>query len=166
MDDQAIIALDVGLKRVGVAATDPAGLTAQPVGTWERRPHGLFLGKLSALAAERGAKAVVLGLPRRTDGKLGPEAQRVLALAHQIRSRLGLEALTSDERMTTAMADHAFDETNLPRRDRAAVIDQAAAVIILTGWLAGRARGAAAKTGADPARATGAGPAADPAGDR
>jgi putative Holliday junction resolvase len=139
MDERGIIALDVGLKRVGVAATDPAGLTAQPIGTWDRRPHGLFMERLAALAAERGAGTIVLGLPRRTDGRLGPEAQRVMALAHQIRSRLGLEVETSDERLTTAMADRTLRESGLSGPERGRVIDQAAAVIILAGWLDGRA---------------------------
>jgi putative Holliday junction resolvase len=128
--------LDVGLRRVGVAVTDPLGLTAQPVETIARKPHGLFLERLAALAAKFGAAKIVLGLPVRTDGSIGPEAQRILALAHEIRTRLGLETDTYDERLTTAMAWRALDESGVKAAGRQRVIDQAAAAIILTGYLA------------------------------
>jgi putative Holliday junction resolvase len=133
-----IIALDVGEKRVGVAATDPLGLTAQPLAVIQRKPHGLFLEAVSRMADERGAELIVLGLPRRSDGTMGPEAQRVLSLAHELRTRLGLSVDTYDERMTTAMADRVLDQAGLGHRERREVVDKTAAAIILGGYLAKR----------------------------
>ena len=130
-----IICLDVGKRRVGVAVSDPLGLTARPVSTIERKPHGLFLEKISELAKEFETKTVLLGLPRRTDGKIGPEAQAVLSLAHEIRSRLGLEVETFDERLTTVLANRQLTEAGLAGQSKRDVIDQAAAAIILTGYL-------------------------------
>jgi putative Holliday junction resolvase len=138
-----IICLDVGQTRVGVAVSDPLGLTAQPVETIPRKPHGLFLEKVAALAETYATKAIVLGLPRRTDGSIGPEAQRVLALAHELKTRLGLEVSTFDERLTTAMADRGLAEAGLKGEAKRQVIDQAAAAIILTGFLANLKRSAA-----------------------
>ncbi|MDR2386935.1 MAG: Holliday junction resolvase RuvX [Deltaproteobacteria bacterium] len=135
-----IVALDVGEKRVGVAATDALGLTAQPVTVLKRKPHGLFLEALKDLVKQREAAVVVLGLPKRSDGSLGPEAQRVLALAHELRSRFGFVVDTYDERLTTAMADRVFDQAGLGRQERLKSIDKMAATIILDGYLGFLAR--------------------------
>lgn len=130
-----IICLDVGKTRVGVAASDPLGLTAQPVETIARKPHGLFLAKIESLARELETRHVVLGLPRRTDGRLGPEAQAVLALAHELKTKLNLTVSTFDERLTTVMAERQLTEAGLKGEAKRSVIDQAAAAIILTGYL-------------------------------
>jgi putative Holliday junction resolvase len=130
-----IICLDVGSKRVGVAVSDPLGLTAQPAGTIDRKPHGLFLEKISSLSKKFETKAMVLGLPRRTDGKLGPEAQAVMALAHELAEKLSLQVETFDERLTTVLAHRQLDEAGVKGRAREAAVDQAAAAIILTGYL-------------------------------
>ena len=134
-----IVALDVGTKRVGVAATDPLGLTAQPLAVLERKPHGPFLEAIRDLVESRGAGLIVLGLPKRADGSMGPEAQRVLALANELRSRLGYEVETYDERLTTAMADRVFDQAGLSRKERLKAVDKTAATLILDGYLTARA---------------------------
>jgi putative Holliday junction resolvase len=88
------------------------------------------------LVKEREATLVLLGLPKRSDGSMGPEAQRVLALAHELRSKFGFEVATHDERLTTAMADRVFDQAGLSREKRLKVVDKMAAAIILDGYLA------------------------------
>ncbi|MDR2141730.1 MAG: Holliday junction resolvase RuvX [Deltaproteobacteria bacterium] len=130
-----ILALDVGEKRVGVAVTDPLGLTAQPLKVLPRRPHGAFLESVAGLCREYEVELVVLGLPRRTDGRLGPEAQRVLALAHQFRSRLGLVVTTWEEWLTTAQAERVLKSDGLNSRQRREVVDKMAATLILQGYL-------------------------------
>jgi putative Holliday junction resolvase len=141
---ERIICLDVGQSRVGVAVSDPLGLTAQPVETVSRKPHGLFLETIASLAARYETKRIVLGLPTRTDGSTGPEAQRIMALAHELKAKLGLEAALFDERLTTVMAERSLDEAGVRGEARRRVVDQAAAAIILTGHLALLARSAAA----------------------
>jgi putative Holliday junction resolvase len=135
--------LDVGKKRVGVAASDPLGLIAQPVETISRKPHGLFLEKIQSLAKELGADLVVIGLPRRTDGRLGPEAQAAMALAHEIKTKLGLETATFDERLTTVLASRILTEAGLGTEAKKKAVDQAAAALILTGYLDKQKAGAA-----------------------
>ncbi|MDR2386269.1 MAG: Holliday junction resolvase RuvX [Deltaproteobacteria bacterium] len=131
-----IVALDLGEKRVGVAATDPLGLTAQPVTVLNRKPHGPFMEAVNDLVKQRGATLVVLGLPKNSDGSMGAPAQRALSLAHELRTRFGLEVDTYDERLTTAMADRVFDQAGLSRAQRLKSIDKMAAAIILDGYLA------------------------------
>jgi putative Holliday junction resolvase len=145
-----IIALDIGEKRVGVAATDPLGLTAQPLTVIQRKPHGLFLEAVKKLVQEREASLMVLGLPRRTTGELGPEAQRILSLAHELKTRLGLTVETFDERLTTAMADRLYDEAGMSRQERRQVVDKTAAALILEGYLNSQDRKAELEKSSEP----------------
>ncbi|MDR1577620.1 MAG: Holliday junction resolvase RuvX [Deltaproteobacteria bacterium] len=130
-----VLALDVGEKRVGVAVSDPLGLTAQPLLVLPRRPHGVFLEKMAELRETYQPELVVVGLPRRTDGRLGPEAQKALALAHELRSRLGLVVFTWEEWMTTVEAERLLKSDGLNSRQRREVIDKTAATLILEGYL-------------------------------
>jgi putative Holliday junction resolvase len=130
-----ILALDPGEKRVGVAATDPAGLTAQPLTVIPRKPHGLFLQKIQDLAKERESQLILLGLPRRTDGRLGPEAQKALSLAHELKIRLKLPVATWEEWMTTAQAQKILIEGQASRQERRQAVDKTAATLILESYL-------------------------------
>ena len=132
---ERILALDVGEKRVGVAVSDPLGYTAQPLTVLPRRPHGAFLQALEALAREYQVDLVLLGLPRRTTGEKGPEAQRVLALAREITIKLGLKCDTWDEWLTTVAAERVLLEGGLSRQKRRQVVDKTAAALILDGYL-------------------------------
>ncbi|KXS56441.1 MAG: hypothetical protein AMR96_02805 [Candidatus Adiutrix intracellularis] len=130
-----ILALDVGEKKVGVAVSDPLGYSAQPLTVLPRRPHANFLGAVKALAIEYDVSLLLLGLPRRTTGQKGPEAQRVLALARELTLKLNLKCITWDEWFTTAAAERTLLECGLKRRARRKVIDKTAATLILTGYL-------------------------------
>jgi len=130
-----ILALDVGEKRVGTAVSDPLGYSAQPLTVLPRRPPGEFLSALADLAAGCQAELVLLGLPRRTDGRLGPEAQRVLALAGEIRTKLNLACATWDERFTTQAAERLLREGGLRREERRRLVDRTAAALILESFL-------------------------------
>jgi putative Holliday junction resolvase len=130
-----ILALDVGEKRVGAAVSDPLGCSAQPLTVLARRPHGEFLKALDALAGQYQAGLILLGLPRRTDGRRGPEAQRVLALAGEIKAKLGLACATWDEWFTTQAAERLLKEGGLRREERLKVRDKTAAALILDSYL-------------------------------
>jgi putative Holliday junction resolvase len=136
-----ILALDVGEKRVGVAVSDPLGYSAQPLTVLSRRPHADFLKSLAALTAEYEVSLVLLGLPRRTTGEKGPEAQRVLALAGEIKRKLGFACETWDEWLTTAAAERILIEGDVRREKRRAIVDKTAAALILDGYLNFLARG-------------------------
>ncbi len=130
-----ILALDVGEKRVGVAVSDPLGYSAQPLTVLARRPHADFLQSLARLVAEYEVELVLLGLPRRTGGQKGPEAQRVLALAREINLKLGFKCETWDEWLTTVAAERVLIEGGVRRQDRRLVVDKTAAALILDGYL-------------------------------
>jgi putative Holliday junction resolvase len=102
----------------------------------DRRPHQAFLAKVRGLLQEYETDFLVLGLPRRTDGRLGPEAQRVMALAYELRTKLKAKIDTWEEWLTTVAAERVLKEGGLSARQRRAVVDKTAATLILDGYLA------------------------------
>jgi putative holliday junction resolvase len=130
-----VLGLDLGDVRIGVALSDPDRRLAVPIGTVHvGRPPG-ELRAIAELVAEHGATQVVLGLPRSLDGSDGPAAGRARAFADALRAALSVPVLLHDERLSTVEADRSLAEAGVPSRDRRAVIDAAAAQVILTSWL-------------------------------
>jgi putative Holliday junction resolvase len=118
-----------------VAVSDPLGLTAQPLKVVDRKPHSLFLASIRDLMVLYETGELVLGLPRRTDGRIGPEAQRILALAHELRNKLEADVVTWEEWLTTAEAERLLKSDGLNSRQRRQVVDKTAAALILQGYL-------------------------------
>ena len=133
-----IMALDLGAKRVGVALSDELGLIAGPLTVLNRRPHTKFLEDLAKLVEEHGVARIVLGLPMHLDGRLGPEAQRALSMAHQLKTHLAVDVETWDERLSTVTAERVLIEADMSRKKRKQVVDKVAAAVILQGYLDAR----------------------------
>jgi putative holliday junction resolvase len=122
--------VDVGDARIGIASSDPSGLLAVPVETIRRGPGDL--DRLAALAQEYNALEVVVGLPRSLSGAEGPAAVKTREVARLIARRLvPLPVRLVDERMTTVTAERVLRERGKKSAKRRAVVDQAAAVVIL-----------------------------------
>jgi putative holliday junction resolvase len=126
------LGVDVGDVRIGVAASDPSGLIATPVETVARGQGDL--ARLRALAEEHEALEVVVGLPRSLSGREGPAAAKVRAFATELADVLaadGREVRLCDERLSTVSAEAVLREQGRKGKRRRAVVDQAAAVVIL-----------------------------------
>ena len=123
------MSVDVGTVRVGVAATDPDRRLAFPVETIPR--DSATVERLGALVAERGAVSVFVGLPITLAGREGVSAEDARALAVALAQRLDVPVRLIDERLTTASAGASLREAGRSERHQRAVIDQAAAVVIL-----------------------------------
>jgi putative Holliday junction resolvase len=130
-----ILALDVGEKRIGLAVSDPLGLTAQGLEVLTRQNPEADLARLVQLARHWGVQQIVLGLPRHLDGRLGTLAPQVLELADALQKTLGVEVVTWEERLTTMEAERVLLQADLSRRRRRRVVDQLAAVLILQNYL-------------------------------
>ena len=130
-----IMALDIGTKRVGAALSDELGLTANGLAVLDREPRDRFFSEIKRLVEKHEVGRLVLGLPRRMDGQLGPEAQRVLSLADDFRKLLAIPVETWDERLSTAAAERVLLEADLSRKKRKKVLDKVAATYILQGYL-------------------------------
>ena len=137
------MALDVGKLRIGVAVTDPLGYTAQPVLTVWRKSRGEDVRSLLRLIRRHEVAAVVVGNPLHMSGDDSPWAAKVQAFAELLRQRSGLPVHLWDERLSTVAAHEILDEAGHDRRDRKAIIDQVAAVVILRGWMEARDQAAA-----------------------
>ncbi|HEV7471276.1 MAG: Holliday junction resolvase [Pseudonocardia sp.] len=136
------LGVDVGAVRVGVALCDPDGIIATPLVTLARDvAGGADLRALAELVAEHEAVEVVVGLPRTLAGREGPAAQLALEFAEAIRGVVDVPVVLHDERLTTVVATQQLRARGVKGRKQRAVIDQAAAVGILQGYLDGaRAR--------------------------
>ncbi len=124
------LGVDVGDVRIGVARSDPSGLIATPVETVARGEGDLV--RLSRIAEEESAVEVVVGLPRSLSGGEGPAAVKVRAFAASIATALApIPVRLCDERLSTVSAEAVLRERGKKGKKRRAVVDQAAAVVIL-----------------------------------
>jgi putative Holliday junction resolvase len=126
-----VVAVDPGSRRVGVAVSDPDRLIAQPLCQIPAAPLESLPERLVALAREQEAEELVVGLPRRLDGGLGPEAHAARELADRLRALSGLPVTLVDERLTSAAAERALVATGIKRARRRQLSDQVAAALIL-----------------------------------
>ncbi|MDD5544709.1 MAG: Holliday junction resolvase RuvX [Acidobacteriia bacterium] len=130
-----ILGLDVGDVRIGVAVSDPLGITAQALLTIHRAgPEQDFL-QIRKLMEEYETQSVILGHPLNMDGTEGPQALKVRAFAQELSDRFGAHVTLWDERLTTSEARKVLISGGMRREKRKQVIDQAAAVILLQSYL-------------------------------
>lgn len=126
----ARISVDVGTVRIGVAGSDPDGLLATPVETVPRGPGDL--DRLAAIAADREAIEIVVGLPRSLSGAEGPAAEQVRSFAVGMAERVAPRPVRLvDERFSTVVATRGMRASGVSARKGRASVDQAAAVVIL-----------------------------------
>lgn len=130
-----ILAVDLGLARTGVAICDPGEMLASPVGTVQESNAEALLSRVAAIAAERCAEMVVVGLPRNMDGSCGESAKRAEAFADALHEQTGLPVRLWDERMTTVTAIGYLNATDTRGKKRKAVIDTVSATVILENFL-------------------------------
>ena len=133
-----IMGLDYGSKTVGVAMSDPLGITAQAVETiWRKDENKLrkTCARIEELISEYEVERIVLGLPKHMNNDLGERAKKALAFGEMVKRRTGLEVVMWDERLTTVEAERTLIENNVRRENRKQYIDKIAAVFILQGYL-------------------------------
>lgn len=130
-----ILALDVGRKRIGLAVSDPLGLTAQGLTVLERQDWERDLARLLEIARPYRVREVLVGLPRHMDGRLGEQAEEILALACALGEALQARVATWDERLSTVEAERILIQADMSRRRRRRVVDQVAATLILQAYL-------------------------------
>ena len=126
------LGVDLGDVRIGVASSDPDGLVATPVETVSRGPGDLR--RLAALAQELDAVEAVVGLPRSLSGAEGPAAVKAREFAGSLAAVLapaGVAVRLCDERLSTVSAEAVLRSQGRKGKRRRAVVDQAAAVVIL-----------------------------------
>lgn len=129
------LGIDFGQARIGIAATDACGILAHPVESIHLN-RTEPLERIARLAAERGIRTLVLGLPLRLDGTEGTACEKVRAFGEKLHARLPeLPLVYVDEFLTTSVAQDKLHAAGKKARDFKPIIDQAAAVEILNNWM-------------------------------
>lgn len=135
--------LDFGSKTVGVAISDPLGLTAQGIEIIRRTSENKLrrtLARIEELAGEYGVTQIVLGYPKNMNNTVGERAEKSLAFKEMLERRTGLPVVMWDERLTTVAANRTLMESGVRREERKEYVDMIAAVYILQGYLDCRMR--------------------------
>ena len=141
--NERIVALDVGDRRIGIAVSDPLGITAQPIETYTRVGYGPDTRRIAQLAQQYDTNRILCGLPLNMDGTQGFQTQKVREFAAKL-EETGLTVEFYDERMTTVLAEDALLEADMRRENRKKKVDMVAAVMILQSYLDAQAAKSAA----------------------
>ena len=130
--------MDFCSKTVGVAVSDPLGLTAQGVEIIRRKSENKLrqtLARIEALIQEYEVETLVLGLPKNMNNTMGDRAQKSLEFRDMLVRRTGLPVVMWDERLTTVEANRTLMESGVRRENRKDYVDELAAIFILQGYL-------------------------------
>jgi len=130
-----ILAIDLGEKRVGLAVSDPLGLTAQGLPTLARRSKRRDLNYLKSLARRYEVSLIVVGNPLHMDGSEGRQSEKARAFAAELQEHLGLEVRLWDERLTSVEASRVLREAGAGASARREATDRMAAVLLLDHFL-------------------------------
>ena len=133
-----ILALDVGARTIGLAVSDPLGITAQGLDTLRRTNKRSDLAHLESLLREYRVAEIVVGYPLKMSGQAGAQAEKVSAFAEELRRRFGLPVHLWDERLTSAEANRVIRQSEISIRRRGQAVDRLAAVLILQNFLESR----------------------------
>lgn len=126
-----IMGLDVGDRRIGIAISDPLGITAAGIQTLERTNMRRDIFEISEIAKRHCAIEIVVGLPKNMDGSVGEQAQKVQAFCRKLARETGLPIVYEDERLTTVSAIRTLTLQGVKTGHNKDMIDRQAAAIIL-----------------------------------
>ena len=133
-----ILGLDVGARRIGIAVSDPLGITAQGLDTLHRKNKKHDLHHFHKLIRDYDVREIVVGLPLRMSGAEGTQAEKIHAFAGDLRKHFKLPVHLWDERLTSVEANRLLRETDLSIEKRGQAVDRMAAILILQGWMDSR----------------------------
>lgn len=130
-----VLGLDVGARRIGVAVSDPLGVTAQGLETLHRKNKKHDFSYLHRVIRDYSVQEIVVGLPLRMSGAEGAQAQKIQAFADELRKHFKLPVHLWDERLTSAEANRLLRETEMSIEKRGQAVDRMAAILILQSWM-------------------------------
>jgi len=130
-----ILALDVGSHTIGMAVTDPLGITAQGLETLRRKNKRTDLAALERVIREYGVLEIVVGLPLRMSGAEGIQSGKMREFVAVLEKQFRLPVHLVDERLTSVEANRVLRESEMSIKKRAGAVDRLAAVLILQSFL-------------------------------
>lgn len=138
---ERFLCLDIGDKRIGVAVSDPFNSYSLPVETYNRKNLKTDLQKIVGYIKDKGATALVCGLPVNFDGTPSVQTNKALFFIEKIKELVDVEVFTVDERCTTCEAEETLIEQGKSREERKKFVDSLAAASILQGFLNDKNKG-------------------------
>ena len=136
--NKRILALDVGSRRIGLAITDPLGITAQGLETLHRANKRADFRALSAIIKQYNVGEIVVGNPLQMNGSSGMQSEKIAVFVDALKKHFQLPVYLWDERLTSASANRILDEAGASRMQRKGVVDRVAAALILQAFLEAR----------------------------
>jgi putative Holliday junction resolvase len=134
-----LLGLDVGSRTIGLAVSDPLGITSQGMPTIRRKNKRTDFGQLERVIRDFGVAEIVVGFPlKMKDAGQTAGSERMILFAQELRERFGLPVHLWDERLTTAEASRVLRESEMSIKRRGEVIDRLAAVLILDSFMENR----------------------------
>jgi putative Holliday junction resolvase len=130
-----ILGLDVGSKTIGLAVSDPLGITAQGLNTIRRKNKRHDFEQLQRVIEQFEISEIVVGLPLRMSGMEGTQSEKMRAFAVEVERRFSLPVHLWDERLTSAEANRVLRDSEMSIKRRGEVVDRLAAVLILQSWM-------------------------------
>jgi putative holliday junction resolvase len=140
LSGERVLGLDYGSRRIGVAVSDPLGLTVQPLPPIPREGDRKDIVVLARLASEMGVTSVVLGLPLLLNGDEGPAAIRARAFGERLQAETSLPVTMWDERLTSVQSERHLIASGVRRADRRGIRDSLSAMLLLQAALDSRRR--------------------------
>jgi putative Holliday junction resolvase len=136
-----VLALDVGKRRIGLAISDPLGITAQGLPTLERTTVREDVARLVDLTVDRSVSLFLIGEPLHMSGDKSRQAQYIRDFGERLTEKTGIPVQFWDERLTTVQAQRVLKESGISIEKRARAVDRLAAVILLESYLDSRQSG-------------------------
>jgi putative Holliday junction resolvase len=130
-----LLGIDYGMKRIGIALSDPQGTMALPFDTILVRSDGSHIKAIHEIVDAYQVDKVVVGLPFNMNGSLGTAGDEVIRWGKQLETALGLPVVFWDERLTTSEAHEILTNMKVKGKRRKRSVDKIAASIILKGYL-------------------------------
>ena len=133
-----VLGIDFGLRRIGLAISDPEGEMAFPLKTVHKQTREQAFREICSIAAQRKVTAVALGLPLDLEGRHTLTTRQAENFRKELSARLDLPVYMVDETCTSAQAEAKLREAGVPPKKRKGLLDQQAAVEILESFLRSR----------------------------
>jgi putative holliday junction resolvase len=133
-----ILGLDVGSRTIGLAVSDPLGITAQGLETIRRKNKRTDFAHLAQIIKDYSVSEIVVGYPLRLSGAEGTQSEKMQLFAEELRRKFGLPVHLWDERLTSSQANRLLREMDLSIKKRGQAVDRIAAVLILQNWMEAR----------------------------
>ena len=132
-----VMAIDFGMRRIGVAVSDPLRIMAQGLETinWNGVDYEYALDRLSQIVKEKEISEIVMGKPSRTDGTISESEEKANLFGQLLEEKVGIRPVYRDERFTTVIASQFLRQTGVSGKNKKKVVDQVAAEIILQEYL-------------------------------